>query len=88
MTWFPLISKPQNPSANKSYFFFPLYHVSVTDHKVENNDPPTSAAMDSGFILVACNFWAGEGGNYNFWENFLKNEEHRPTITFINDSLI
>ena len=42
--------------------------------------------MDSGFILVACNFLAGEGGNYNLGENFLKNKEHRPTITFINDS--
>ena len=55
---------------------------------MENNNIPTAAATDSGFILVAYNFLAGEGGNYNFGENFLKNKEHRPTITFINDSLI
>ena len=53
---------------------------------MEKNGIPTTAAMDSGFILVACNFLAGEGGNYNFGENFLKNKEHRHTITFINDS--
>ena len=56
------------------------------EHKMENNNIPTAAATDSGFILVAYNFLAGEGGNYNFGENFLKNKEHRPTITFINNS--
>ena len=39
---------------------------------MEKNGNPTTAAMDSGFILVACNFLAGEGGNYNFEENFFE----------------
>ena len=39
---------------------------------MENNGIPTTAAMDSGFTLVACNFLAGEGGNYNFEENFFE----------------